>query len=99
MLQRPGLAGHSNAPKRWPRPLMDALASAQAQSLADASTFAAEKREIMEEIVASCAEAVEGMRSLNRNLDQLVEVGQELEAVSRAWSSFEALRTVASGPE
>lgn len=48
-----------------------------------------EKEQLVQEISSVLADVVTNMKTLNRNMDHLIEVGHELETVADVWAEFE----------
>lgn len=56
---------------------------------AEEASLQTEKEQLVQEITSVLADVVTNMKTLNRNMDHLIEVGRELETVADVWAEFD----------
>ena len=49
------------------------------------TTLTEEKKELIKKIENSCDSAISGMRKLNKSLESIVEVGQDVDKIAESW--------------
>ena len=49
------------------------------------TTLTEEKKELIKQVQNSCDSAISGMRKLNKSLESIVEVGQDVDKIAESW--------------
>ena len=50
------------------------------------SNLTTEKKELIKQIETSCDTAILGMKKLNRNLESIAEIGQDVDKIAESWN-------------